>query len=1175
MASLKFKTRLDSHPQGKPKVYFCCHDDDFEYFEEITKDIFEYSDCSIWYFDSMEEDYLDSLKQMQLFVMPVTTKLLTTKNRAIDVEFKFALDNHIPVLPLMKETGLEELFNKVCGEIQFLDKRKKEKSGISYKDKLQKHLSSVLVGDELANKIRAAFDAYVFLSYRKKDRKQAEELMKLIHKDPLCRDIAIWYDEFLVPGENFNDSIKQALQNSDVFVMAVTPNLVNENNYIINVEYPMARQENKPIVPVELIPTDREMANIVFSELPVIINASDEELTNRMMKEIKRVAVESNNTPEHNFFIGLAYLSGIDVEVDSKKAFDLISEAADSGLIEAINKMYDIYKNGIGTKYNYQEALKWLKKKIDVLEKRNEDNEELFDTYLKCGEMLVDFLNYNEALVYYTKAEKMNISNKDKYINLYLQIGTIYENEYDIDKANTYYNRSLEISLELERTTTNNVIIANCYHKIGKGLYKTFKYNEALESYKLGYEIYKKIPVGEMTEEIQLDLSTLLKSIGSLYSTMNDSVNALEYLEKAYEIGHKLIYSLNGIEYADEFIATNLSLGNLFFKDKLYEEAEHYYESVRMTTAGLIENKGTFDIIITHIKSLNRIGHLYYQTNRKQNAIETYQEALEKSKRLVTLTDVLCVNRVLCDCYLNIGYFYTHTDEYDKALDNFDKAYKIINLMLEKNDSDDIKYDLNIYYDNMVMYHYRRKEYNVALEYHMKQNELHNWFLENDSQSITVQRNASLFYTKIANCYYKIGNIDEAEKYYDKSLKIKEELYNKTKANQQIFDYAEMLYYMGTWSEFYKKTNEAIEYYNNAIRLLEDLLKKQEINSARKLLVKYYDRLIGRYNKNNNFICAEEAIDKRLYHKRYVEKRENCSEKLNFVYSYNRIGYVEYIKGNYKTSISSYKCAIFYLLDIDDYEKIGYIDFLTKILNKISEVYSKLGVVTEYKKYKDLAKLSNENIYDVSLQKELNEIYLESCDMLGKHLKSKMISKDAIEYFKKAIIKRENMLLDFEKKCELADNFNMLADIYFSHLSDFSNSLTYNCKEFDLRSEIVREKYCADLLHKLSIPCSYIARCYKFLGDLEKCEEYLFKYLDIKNEIYSISKKEESISGLAYAYTCLSEFYEEKLHNYEKAIKYKKEEIKYLEEVVEIDNCDYNIDELERSKRKLNELLEK
>ena len=45
---------------------------------------------------------------------------------------------------------------------------------------------------------RHAFDAYIFLSYRKKDRRYANELMRLIHNNPECRDIAIWFDEFFL-----------------------------------------------------------------------------------------------------------------------------------------------------------------------------------------------------------------------------------------------------------------------------------------------------------------------------------------------------------------------------------------------------------------------------------------------------------------------------------------------------------------------------------------------------------------------------------------------------------------------------------------------------------------------------------------------------------------------------------------------------------------------------------------------------------------------------------------------------------------------------------------------------------------------------------------------------------------------------------------------------------------
>ena len=39
MANLQYKTKGNSNPKGKPKIYFCCHIDDFPlYFEEISKD---------------------------------------------------------------------------------------------------------------------------------------------------------------------------------------------------------------------------------------------------------------------------------------------------------------------------------------------------------------------------------------------------------------------------------------------------------------------------------------------------------------------------------------------------------------------------------------------------------------------------------------------------------------------------------------------------------------------------------------------------------------------------------------------------------------------------------------------------------------------------------------------------------------------------------------------------------------------------------------------------------------------------------------------------------------------------------------------------------------------------------------------------------------------------------
>ncbi len=115
------------------------------------------------------------------------------------------MPKHIPVLPFMMEEGLDILYatEEYFGEAQYLNPRSHDTTEIRYEEKLKNYLDSVLISDETARRIRTAFDAYIFLSYRKKDRKYANELMHLIHDIPNFRDIAIWYDEFLTPGENF------------------------------------------------------------------------------------------------------------------------------------------------------------------------------------------------------------------------------------------------------------------------------------------------------------------------------------------------------------------------------------------------------------------------------------------------------------------------------------------------------------------------------------------------------------------------------------------------------------------------------------------------------------------------------------------------------------------------------------------------------------------------------------------------------------------------------------------------------------------------------------------------------------------------------------------------------------------------------------------------------------
>ena len=378
MEYLKIKTKGNASPQGKPRVYFACHPADVERsLERICGDIFETADCAVYYTADMaapvpEENRETDLGRMNLFVIAVSYRLLSEPNRAMDEDFAFAKSHHIPVLPIMLEDGLDELYGRPdrFGELQYLNPDLTDDSAIPYEEKLKLYLSSVLIDAETADRVRAAFDAYIFLSYRKKDRVYANELMRLIHRNPVCRDIAIWYDEFLTPGESFNESIEKALKKSELFTLLVTPNLVNEDNYIITTEYPMARKTGKPVLPAEMVRTDHAELLDRFEGLPETISVEDEEIFQaQLLKTLENIArTENDDDPAHNYLIGLAYLDGIDVETDRERGLALITSAGEAGLPEAMHKLYQMYFSGVGVELDFHKALYWAQKQADQAE---------------------------------------------------------------------------------------------------------------------------------------------------------------------------------------------------------------------------------------------------------------------------------------------------------------------------------------------------------------------------------------------------------------------------------------------------------------------------------------------------------------------------------------------------------------------------------------------------------------------------------------------------------------------------------------------------------------------------------------------------------------------------------------------------------------------------------------
>ncbi len=565
MINWSYKTRGGSSPQGKPKVYLAYHPDDASFVDVIADEILAVANCAVFYRTEPIADateHFELLADVSLFVIPVTTRFLIQSSEARSLELPFAEERHIPILPLMQESELDELFREKCGEIQYLDKTKRDATMISYEEKLKGFLESILIGDELAEKIRLAFDAYIFLSYRKKDRKYAQELMRLVHENDFCRDVAIWYDEYLTPGENFNDMIAAALHKSSLFALAVTPNLVNESNYVMNVEYPMAKEEQKTVLPIEFVPTDKtELANAYDGIADAIVHTDTDALQLALKDALHRVALRRcDDDPQHTFFIGLAYLSGIDVEKNVSRAIELITAAAEADLPEAIERLVAIYYNAEGVERDPEEALRWLKRLATVYQahyeadKKEENAVCYLKTLFRLGTCLREEDELSEAFETFQQMLEASFDMEEAYewpwllqhqALCFTQLSDLTLMVEDYETAISFYEEAIELAEEMveqEDSVENLHTLAVIYNNGAAGLYRNLMVSMIKEGdfskeyYQKALKVMERIVSRSSAERYRRDLAVSYSNQGMLAATSEDYETAKHYYQKAIDL---------------------------------------------------------------------------------------------------------------------------------------------------------------------------------------------------------------------------------------------------------------------------------------------------------------------------------------------------------------------------------------------------------------------------------------------------------------------------------------------------------------------------------------------------------------------------------------------------------------------------------------------------------------
>lgn len=674
--SFSVRTRGGASPDNKPKVFFTCHPDDFDScFESLCEAIFGAHDCAIYYnnelsSDDYDENLIIDLERMNLFVVPVTLKLLTTENRTMSFDIKFAKEKKLPILPLIMEPGIRQYYSKpeAFGEMQSLSPNCSDDTAIDFKDKLKVFLESVLFSDELAQTIRDSFDAYIFLSYRKKDRKYANDLMKLIHKNPECEDIAIWFDEFLKPGESYKTNINNYLSNSKVFTLLVTPNLLERQpdgtpNFVMREEYPAALRLNKRIFPVEMKKTDKAELQRDYAGIPECCCVDDEKYFNKRLLEIlSGVYIPANNdNPEHNYLIGLAYLKGIDVEIDIDRGISLITKAANTGHLKAIENLYIMYREGLNVKASPEEALYWIKKHYDIMLKTKgeydpktmESLRNLANSYGRAG----DNKKRVELLELCYDLRRAVLGDKHvETLNSLTELADGYRTNGDIKRSFEINKRCYELKASLFGEDNPSTLYTLSHLAGDYGLNGDHK--KCLELHQKCYDTTLRI----YGEENERTLSCL-NNIASEYGKVGDIKKCIEVYQKCYAL-RKKVY---GLDNTMTLLTLN-RLGLLFEKvgyDKGALQAYSICYERFMKIAG-DKNPDT-------LSSLFNLSSILLKHGNQSQGIELAKKCYEGNLEVYGE-----YNRETADIIGLLAKGYKDIKDYDRSIEYLEKQLKIL-----------------------------------------------------------------------------------------------------------------------------------------------------------------------------------------------------------------------------------------------------------------------------------------------------------------------------------------------------------------------------------------------------------------------------------------------------------------------------------------------------------------
>lgn len=454
------------------------------------------------------------------------------------------------------------------------------------------------------------------------------------------------------------------------------------------------------------------------------------------------------------------------------------------------SKYFDI--NNILTFYT--EALDLAKSHYGV------DSIECASIYSEIGMIYYQEGEFEKAVTYLNLSEKISSSiceiDSREYTKLLIRQCITYIKLGDYHKALDYGNKALIKSLEAkaENSDRDSVTIANIYSCFIQIYMKTGKYHLALSYGKKIYDIYLK-QFGEGSKEMIYALNLL----GVVYLEVPDLQKAREYFETTMRLQNHF--------YGKYSIETHSSYNNLGLT---LIELSHFKEAIKYLKINMKILKNFYkNPHLDMAKCYNNMGVAYIGLRENDKALMYYKRALKIRKKYYGE-----IHTRTAGCYNNIGTVYFEKKDYKKALEYYQRS-----LNIQKKIFGHYHSTVAGCFNNIGYVFLESDGPEKALEYFNAAHEIRLKIFSSGHPDIGNG------YIALANVSKKTGNYEKAVEYVQKSIDIFKSFY---KDDHEMF--ADSYKLLSEIYEDKKDYQKALLYADKALKVIYALFGSEHIS---------------------------------------------------------------------------------------------------------------------------------------------------------------------------------------------------------------------------------------------------------------------------------------------------------------------------------------------------------